>query len=72
MTEAQNGSISIVLADDHGIVRAGLRALLEMQPDMAVVGEAEDGGALAAAAFGWSGSLTRGAGIDESEHVDLV
>jgi DNA-binding NarL/FixJ family response regulator len=34
--------ISIVLADDHGIVRAGLRALLEMQPDMAVVGEAED------------------------------
>jgi len=34
--------ISIVLADDHGIVRAGLRALLEMQPDMRVVGEAED------------------------------
>jgi DNA-binding NarL/FixJ family response regulator len=34
--------ISIVLADDHGIVRAGLRALLEMQPDMVVVGEAED------------------------------
>ena len=35
-------NISIVLADDHGIVRAGLRALLEMQPDMVVVGEAED------------------------------
>lgn len=35
-------TITIVLADDHGIVRAGLRALLEMQPDMRVVGEAED------------------------------
>lgn len=35
--------IRIVLADDHGIVRAGLRALLEGQPDMIVVGEAADG-----------------------------
>jgi two-component system response regulator NreC len=35
--------ITIVLADDHGVVRAGLRALLEMQPDMIVIGEAEDG-----------------------------
>ena len=35
--------ITIVLADDHGIVRAGLRALLEAQADMRVVGEAGDG-----------------------------
>lgn len=35
--------IRIVLADDHGIVRAGLRALLDSQPDMTVVGEAADG-----------------------------
>lgn len=35
--------ITIVLADDHGVVRAGLRALLESQPDMQVVGEAADG-----------------------------
>lgn len=35
--------IRIVLADDHGVVRAGLRALLEGQPDMLVVGEAADG-----------------------------
>ncbi|MCC6705403.1 MAG: response regulator transcription factor [Thermomicrobiales bacterium] len=35
--------ISIVLADDHGIVRAGLRALLDSQPDMRVVAEAPDG-----------------------------
>jgi DNA-binding NarL/FixJ family response regulator len=33
----------IVLADDHRIVRDGLRALLQSQPDFEVVGEAEDG-----------------------------
>jgi DNA-binding NarL/FixJ family response regulator len=35
--------ISVLLADDHGIVRAGLRALLESQPDIEVVGEASNG-----------------------------
>ncbi len=33
----------ILIADDHGIVRAGLRLLLERQADMQVVGEACDG-----------------------------
>jgi NarL family two-component system response regulator LiaR len=33
----------IVLADDHAILREGIRALLEDQPDMIVVGEAADG-----------------------------
>ena len=33
----------ILIADDHGIVREGLRVLIEKQPDMEVVGEAEDG-----------------------------
>ena len=37
------GPIRVVLADDHGVVRAGLRALLERQSDIAVVGEAADG-----------------------------
>ena len=32
-----------MLADDHGIVRAGLRALLDAQPDISVIGEAADG-----------------------------
>lgn len=34
---------SIVIADDHGIVREGLRRLLESEPDFTVVGEAADG-----------------------------
>lgn len=36
-------SIRIILADDHKIIRDGLRALLEKEPDMEVVGEAQDG-----------------------------
>ncbi len=35
--------ISILIADDHGLVRDGLRQLLSTQADMQVVGEAEDG-----------------------------
>ena len=35
--------IRILLADDHEVVRDGVRALLEKQTDMAVVGEAADG-----------------------------
>lgn len=35
--------ISIIVADDHGIVREGLRRLLEAEPDFEVVGEAADG-----------------------------
>lgn len=34
--------ITLVLVDDHPVVRAGLRALLEGQPDLRVVGEAAD------------------------------
>ena len=33
----------ILLIDDHKIMRQGLRALLQTEPDMEVVGEAEDG-----------------------------
>jgi DNA-binding NarL/FixJ family response regulator len=35
--------IRLLLADDHAILRAGLRMLLDAQPDMVVVGEAADG-----------------------------
>lgn len=36
------GAITIVLADDHAVVRSALKALLEGQPDFEVVGEAGD------------------------------
>ena len=35
--------IKLLLADDHAVVRSGLRMLLEAQPDMEIVGEAESG-----------------------------
>ena len=40
------GKIRILMADDHTILREGIRSLLEDQPDMQVVGEAEDGRAV--------------------------
>jgi len=36
-------TMRILIADDHGIVRSGLRLLLDRQPDMQVVAEAQDG-----------------------------
>jgi len=35
--------IRILLADDHTVMRSGLRLLLERQPNLTVVGEASDG-----------------------------
>ena len=35
--------IRILLADDHTILRSGIRALLENEPGLSVIGEAEDG-----------------------------
>jgi DNA-binding NarL/FixJ family response regulator len=35
--------LRVLLADDHGIVRRGLRSLIESQPDIEVVAEAVDG-----------------------------
>ena len=40
MSTTQSQSIRILIVDDHGIVRAGLRMLLESQPGTTVVGEA--------------------------------
>jgi two-component system, NarL family, response regulator NreC len=36
-------TVNVLLADDHPLVRRGLRNLLEAEPDITVVGEAEDG-----------------------------
>ncbi len=38
-----NNPIRVLIADDHAIVRSGVRMLLEVEPDFDVVGEAKDG-----------------------------
>jgi DNA-binding NarL/FixJ family response regulator len=38
-----NKKITVLLVDDHGLVRRGFRRMLEDEPDMVVVGEAGDG-----------------------------
>jgi two-component system, NarL family, response regulator NreC len=53
MTDASAGPsrVSILIADDHGVLRAGLRALLNAESDMEVVGEAADGNTAFSAAI---------------------
>jgi len=36
-------AVRILLADDHAVLRAGLRMLLDAKPDMEIVGEADEG-----------------------------
>lgn len=43
--------VKVLLADDHGVVRAGLRLLVESQPGFIVVGEAANGRAAVVAAL---------------------
>ncbi len=43
MPETATRPIRILLADDHTVMRNGLRLLLERQPNLEVVGEASDG-----------------------------
>jgi two-component system response regulator NreC len=45
--------IRIVIADDHGVLRAGLRALLNAEADLKVVDEAADGDAAEKSALRW-------------------
>src|SRR6266545_1949529 len=42
--------IQVVIADDQGLVRVGLRKVLDVEPDMEVVGEAANGEQAVAAA----------------------
>lgn len=39
----ESGSINVLLVDDHAIVREGIRQILEHEPDISVVGEADSG-----------------------------
>jgi DNA-binding NarL/FixJ family response regulator len=36
-------TVNVLIADDQQLVRAGFRAILELHPDIEVVGEASDG-----------------------------
>lgn len=36
-------NISLLITDDHALVRQGIRAFLELQPDLTVIGEADSG-----------------------------
>jgi two-component system, NarL family, response regulator LiaR len=40
---SNSSPITIILVDDHAVVRQGLRAFLESHPDLTVVGEADNG-----------------------------
>ena len=40
---AKPGAIRVVLVDDQALFRAGIRMVIDSQPDLSVVGEASDG-----------------------------
>src|SRR5262245_5923333 len=42
-TQTSGEKISVIIVDDHAIVRQGLRTYLDLQPDIEVVGEAANG-----------------------------
>ncbi len=43
MEQLNPSPIRVMIADDHTVVRQGIRTLLQAEPDLTVVGEAEDG-----------------------------
>ncbi|HEY47537.1 MAG TPA: response regulator transcription factor [Anaerolineae bacterium] len=58
MSETEYAPIRIVIAEDHAVVRQALRVMLEMEPDVTVVGEAVDG--------------EEAAKLTDEQHPDLV
>lgn len=44
MREPDRDQLQVLIADDHAVVRQGIRAFLSVLPDIAIVGEAADGG----------------------------
>jgi len=56
----QTKQISIVLADDHSIVREGLAAFCDARPELHIAGQCADGLAAVDSLFGW----LRGKGVE--------
>ena len=48
MADRSGSKVRVLIADDHPMVRQGLRVFLELEPDLEVVGEASDGAEAAA------------------------
>src|SRR3982074_3015603 len=42
-SESATGTIRLLIADDHSVVRQGLRMFLKLDPELEVVGDAADG-----------------------------
>jgi two-component system response regulator NreC len=68
--------IRVVIADDHAVVREGIRVLVDAQPDLEVVGEAADGQEAAERAYGLRPdvlvldlSMPGGGGIETAERI---
>ncbi len=51
MAEGNKSQVSVLLVDDHAVVREGYRRLLERHGDIAVIGEAVDAAAAHFAIF---------------------
>jgi DNA-binding NarL/FixJ family response regulator len=43
MTSTESSTIRLLIVDDQGLIRQGLKAMLEVEPDLLVVGDAENG-----------------------------
>ncbi|MDQ3093275.1 MAG: DNA-binding response regulator, partial [Actinomycetota bacterium] len=39
-------NLGVLLVDDEPLIRSGLRAIIDAEPDLTVLGEAEDGAAV--------------------------
>ena len=69
----QQDDIRILIVDDHGVVRAGLRMLLEALPGMTIVGEAADGvAALAVAAAEQPAIILLDLDLGNDNGIDLL
>ncbi|MFC9832397.1 response regulator [Rhodococcus sp. NPDC127530] len=69
--------VTVLLVDDHVVVRAGLRALLDSQPDIEVIAEAGTGEEAVAAVTKFGPQLVTmdlalGAGIDGAEAIRRI